>query len=152
MAVGVRAAENAQVLQVLGQLVGKVVEELVLVDRSARATFSGSAVVRAIENDGVVELVALLKIVDNMARPCARTIAFRRHPENSKGDDIQTNYAIVFFALVRYAPSFREECQTALTAAFSFAGVTLISSTSTGPRKVDLVRSASCPALCASEA
>jgi len=65
--VGLRATEDIQILHVLGQFIGIVVEELVLVDRAARAAFTRSAVVRAIEDDRVVELFALFEVVDEPA-------------------------------------------------------------------------------------
>src|SRR5262245_13499889 len=52
MVVGVGSAENVEVLQVFRQLVGIAIEELVLVDRTIRTSFTRCAVVRAIKYNG----------------------------------------------------------------------------------------------------
>jgi hypothetical protein len=51
-----RRTELVDHLEVLLDVVGNPVEEEVLVDRAVRTTFAGRAVVRAIEDDRIVEL------------------------------------------------------------------------------------------------
>jgi hypothetical protein len=58
--VGVRSTKLVQQLHVLGEFIRVAVEELVLVDRSVRRALAGSAVVGAVEDDGVFELARLL--------------------------------------------------------------------------------------------
>ena len=65
--VGVRSAQLVDELHVLGQFVRVAVEELVLVDRAVGAAFAGRAVVRGVEDDGVLELAGLLQVVDDAA-------------------------------------------------------------------------------------
>ena len=54
--VGVRSAEPVDQLQVLRELVGIAVEELVLVHRSVRAALARRAVVGGVDDDGVLQL------------------------------------------------------------------------------------------------
>ena len=63
--VSVRTAQGVDVLHVLRELVGIAVEELVLVDRTVRRALTGSAVVRAVEDDRVLQLPGLLEVVDD---------------------------------------------------------------------------------------
>ncbi len=65
--VGLRAAEFVEVGQVLLEAVREAVEELVLVHRSVRGALTGGTVVRAVEDDRVVELTGALQEVDDAA-------------------------------------------------------------------------------------
>ncbi len=67
MVVGVRASQLVHQPHVLGQIVGVTVEELVLVDGAIRRAFTRGAVVRGIEDDGVVELPRLLQVINDAA-------------------------------------------------------------------------------------
>ena len=62
--VGLRAAELVQQLEVLLRGVGDAVEELVLVDRPVRPAFSRRAVVGDQHDDRVLELPAVLEVVE----------------------------------------------------------------------------------------
>ena len=63
--VGLRAAEVVDVLERLLDRVGQAVEDLVLVHRAVRAAFAGGAVVGDEHDQRVVELAALLEVVEH---------------------------------------------------------------------------------------
>ena len=65
MVVGLGGADDVEVAQVLVEGVGIAVEELVLVHRAVRRALAGGAVVRAVEDQRVVELTGLLEIVED---------------------------------------------------------------------------------------
>ena len=65
--VGLRSAEHVDHRQVLGEVVGPLVEELVLVDRSVRRSLGRGAVVGAVEDQRVLQLAGLLEVVDDAA-------------------------------------------------------------------------------------
>jgi hypothetical protein len=67
MVVGARAAENVQILEVVLDLVWDPVEVRVLVDRSTGATLARRAVVGYEHDHRVVELAALLEVVEQPA-------------------------------------------------------------------------------------
>ena len=62
-----RAAELVEVLEVLLHRVGEAVEELVLVDRAVRPALARGAVVGDEHDDRVLELTALLEVVEQAA-------------------------------------------------------------------------------------
>ncbi len=76
--VGVGPAEHVDVLHVLGDVVGIAVEELVLVDRAAGGALARGAVVGGVEDEGVVELIALLQVVDDAAHLSVGVLRERR--------------------------------------------------------------------------
>ena len=66
--VGSRAAELVEVLEVLLHRVGQAVEELVLVDGPVRPALAGGAVVGDEHDDRVVDLAAVLEVVEQASQ------------------------------------------------------------------------------------